>query len=233
MEKYSHIANSPLLWIVTAIALALVMIQAYLVLHKSWIAGKEMGISEEKLKTAVKTSLIASVGPSIVVTVGMISLLVVVGGATALMRLGYIGNVTYEIMAAEFAASAYGTTLTSTNIPPEVFSTALWGMAFGCIGWIAFAGLFADKMGRFVDKLSGKSAVKVMFVSTGAMLGAYGYFGASYVMGMNKNTAAFVTGFIVMQLVVILYKKTKIKWLNQWSVAIAMISGIVAASIFN
>lgn len=230
MENYAHIANSPILWAVTIVAIGLVLIQAYGVLKKAWTAGRKMGISEEKLKTAVKTSIIAAVGPSFVVVVGMVSLIIVVGGPTALMRLGYIGNVVYEIMATEFAASAYGTTITSSNIPAGVFSTALWGMAIGCIGWIVFAGVFTDKMGRFVDKLSGKSAAKVIAISTGAMIGAYGYFGANYIMGTNKNMVAFITGFIVMQIVLLIYRKIKIKWLNRWSVAIAMFSGIIVAA---
>lgn len=232
MENYAHIANSPVMWVVTIVAIGLVVLQAFGVLKKSWSAGKELGISEEKLKAAVKTSMIASVGPSLVIVVGMISLIIVVGGPTALMRLGYIGNVVYEILATQFAASAYGTTISASNIPAGVFSTALWGMAFGCIGWIVFAGLFTDKIGRFVDKLSGKSVAKVTAISTGAMLGAYGYFGAGYIVSADKNTVSYITGFVTMQIVLLIYRRTKIRWLNQWSTAIAMFSGIIAAALF-
>lgn len=231
MEGYANIANSPLLWGITAVAVALVLFQTIRFLKKSFTAGKEMGISKEDMKTAFVTGSISAVGPSVVIVIGMVSLLIVVGGPTALMRLAYIGNVAYELLAAQFAADAYGVALTDAVIPPEVFSTALWGMAIGCVGWIIVTALLTHRMDKFTNKLAGGNASMITVVSTAAMLGAYGYLNAGYAISMDGNTIALITGFLIMLVITIAYKKTKKKWLNEWGLTFAMVGGVIAAAI--
>lgn len=231
MEGYRNIANSPVLWAITAVALGLVVLQAYLILRKSIKAGKEMGISNERMKSAFKTGFISSFGPTFVIVIGMVSLLIVVGGPTALMRLGVIGGVSYELLAAQFAAEAYGVSLTDSVIPAEVFSTALWLMSIGCMGWIVFTAIATDKMGKFTKKMSGKSAATFSALSIGAMLGAYGYLNAGYAISMDNNTVALFVGALTMLGIIFLYNKTHKKWLNEWSLTIAMAAGMIAATI--
>ena len=232
MEGYAHIANSPILWAITAIAIGLVLLQAFLILKKTITAAKHVGISNDKMKTAFKTGFISSFGPTIVIVIGMVSLLVVVGGPTALMRLSYIGNVAYELLAAQFAAESYGMSLTNPVLPPEVFCIALWCMALGCIGWIVFTALATDKMGKVTQKFSGKSAKVFGAVSTGAMLGAYAYLNAGYAVSMDGNTVAMVVGALVMLVVLKAYKKTHMKWLNEWSLTLAMVGGMIVGAFF-
>jgi len=225
------IANSPLLWGITLTAVVVVLVQATLFLKKSYVAGKEMGLAESDLKLAFKTGTIASVGPSVVIVVGMVSLLITVGGPTALMRLAYIGNVVYELMSVGFAADAYGVGRTAAEITPEVFVTSLWCMAIGCIGWVLFTVLFTDKLEVIRDKMAGGESKLIPVISSAAMLGAYGYFNAGYVVGMNKNTVAIVTGFVVMTAITLLYRKTQNKLLNEWGLTIAMFTGMLLAVI--
>lgn len=232
MEGYAKIANSPVLWLITAIAVGLVLFQTINFLRKSFKAGREIGIPEEDLHTAFKTGCISAVGPSVVVVIGMVSLLIVVGGPTALMRLAYIGNVAYELLAAQFAADAYGVALTDAVIPPEVFSTALWGMAIGCVGWIVVTALLTHRMDKFTNKLAGGSAAMVTVISSAAMLGAYGYLNAGYAISLDGNTVALLTGFVIMLIVTYAYKKTKKKWLNEWGLTFAMVGGVIVAALF-
>lgn len=229
--SFIEIANSPILWGITLLAVFLVIVQATIFLKKSYTAGKEMGISEDDLKLAFKTGTIASVGPSIVIVVGMVSLLITVGGPTALMRLAYIGNVVYELMSVGFAADAYGVGRTAAEITPEVFATSLWCMAIGCIGWVLFTVLFTDKLEVIRDKMAGGESKLIPVISSAAMLGAYGYFNAGYVISMNSNTVAILTGFITMTFITLLYRKTKNKLLNEWGLTIAMFSGMLLAVI--
>ena len=59
--------------------------------------GPQMGVTKEQMKEAAKSSLVASIGPSIVIVTGMVSLLASVGGPLAWMRLAFIGSVMYEL----------------------------------------------------------------------------------------------------------------------------------------
>ena len=80
-QEVRELAYSPILWAVTITAISLVLILATFYLVKAVKVSKEMGITQKQLKDAAKTSAIASIGPTIVICVGMISLLVMVGAA--------------------------------------------------------------------------------------------------------------------------------------------------------
>ena len=57
------------------------------------------------------SSAITSIGPSIVILSGLLSLLITVGGPMAWMRLSMIGSVMFESMAAGFGTSSVGVQL--------------------------------------------------------------------------------------------------------------------------
>lgn len=134
-QEVRELAYSPILWAVTITAISLVLILATFYLVKAVNVSKEMGITQKQLKDAAKTSAIASIGPTIVICVGMISLLVMIGAPTAWMRLSVIGDITQELMAVGFATDAYGLTATAESITPEILQIAVFLMAIACIGY--------------------------------------------------------------------------------------------------
>ena len=231
MKGYGHIANSPVLWIVTVVAVGIVLMQTVMFLKKCFSTGKKIGISDERLKTAFTTGAISAIGPSIVIVIGMVSLLIVVGGPTAMLRLSYVGNVAYELLAVEFAADAYGVSATAANVPAEVFCVALWGMAIGCVGWPLVSGLFTDKMDKLTNKFAGSATGMVPAISSAAMLGAYGYLNSSYAVSLDKNTVALLVGAIIMIVVTLAYRKYHKRWLNEWGLTFAMLGGVIIAAI--
>ena len=87
------IANSIPMWIACGIPVILVIAQALVFAKKSYSAGKKIGLTEKQMKNAIKSSAITSIGPSIVILSGMLSLLITVGGPMAWMRLSLIGSV--------------------------------------------------------------------------------------------------------------------------------------------
>lgn len=232
-QELLKIVNSPLLWIITVIALGIILFQAFVFLQKSLKAGKELGISEKQLKTAIKTGTISAIGPSLVIVSGMLSLLVVVGAPTALMRLSYVGNVGYELLAAAFAADAYGVELLPANMTPEIFTTALYCMALGCIGYVLIPVIFIKQLDKIRNKLAGGNAQMVTVVSSAAMLGAFAYFNAGYIVAPSRSTISMLVGFFLMAGITVIYKKLKINWLLQWGMSIAMFSGMIIGSFFR
>ena len=73
------IANSIPMWIACGIPVILVIAQALIFAKKSYSAGKKIGLTEKQMKNAIKSSAITSIGPSIVILVTMISLIVSMG----------------------------------------------------------------------------------------------------------------------------------------------------------
>lgn len=85
--EYLKVANSPLLWIACIPAVALVMVQAFMFARRAWKTGPQMGVSKEQMVRGAKSAAIASLGPSLVIVIGAVSLLASVGGPLAWMRL--------------------------------------------------------------------------------------------------------------------------------------------------
>ena len=61
--NYLELANSPLMWVGAAIAVGIVVFQSVLFFRKSLKAAKEIGIEQEKINMAIKSSAISSIGP--------------------------------------------------------------------------------------------------------------------------------------------------------------------------
>lgn len=95
-----------------------------------------MGLTEQQMKGAIKSSAITSIGPSIVILSGMLSLLVSVGAPMAWMRLSFIGSVMFESMAAGFGTASVGVKLGADEMTELAFAMAVWTMILGSIGWI-------------------------------------------------------------------------------------------------
>ena len=83
MQDYLSIANSGLMWAAVSVPMAVMAVQVYLLLTRSLKDGKRMGIKNEQIKSAVIASATASVGPSVSILAGMVSLMVMMGAPIA------------------------------------------------------------------------------------------------------------------------------------------------------
>ncbi len=125
--EYLKLANGLGMWISCIPAVALVVFQALLFTKKAVNDGQKMGITKEQMWNSAKSAFAASIGPSLVIVIGMVGLLTSMGGPVAWMRLSYIGSVMYELSAADRAATAAGCTLGTNNMTAEAFANAVWG----------------------------------------------------------------------------------------------------------
>lgn len=228
---YLKLANHPVMWLLAGLAVAVVIIQAIVFSLKSYKAGKEMGITDKQMKAAMKSSAISSIGPSMVILAGMVSLIVTMGGPMSWMRLSLIGSVTYELMAAGFGADAMGVALGSSGMSNVVFTNAVWAMTLGSLGWLIFTLLFTHKMDKLNNVLSNGKKAMVPIISAGAMLGAFSYFNADKVLNFDKGSVACIGGLVIMMALTHITKKKNIEWLKQWSLSIAMFGGMIIGAI--
>lgn len=125
------LANSLPMWIACGIPVVFVMIQALLFAREAYRSGEKVGLTKTQMNKAIKSSAVTSIGPSIVVLSGMLSLLVTVGGPVGWMRLSMIGSVMFESIAAGLGTSAVGVTLgtdpmTSGNFDNDCINSDHW-----------------------------------------------------------------------------------------------------------
>lgn len=236
--EYLKTANNLWMWISVLPPVGLVIYQAYLFMKKAMETGKLMGITQEQMKTGAKSAFVASLGPSLVIVIGMVGLLTSIGGPVAWLRLAYIGSVMYELPAADRAATAAGSTLGTSNMTVEAFANAVWIMTVCSLGWIIISALFTDKMGVLRDKVAGNSRAVLAVIATAGGLGGMSYQaftraipapGGSFV---NAQTIAVVAGFIIMVVMNLYHKKTGKAWAKQFGITIAMVGAMVVGSVF-
>lgn len=229
---YLQIANSFPMWIAAGLAILLALFQAFIFAKKSYETGKEIGLTEMQMKSAMKSSFITSLGPSLIILTGLLSLLVTVGGPMAWMRLSFIGSVMFELMSVGFGTEAVGVTLGVDPMTKVAFANAVWTMILGSIGWIVFSTLTADKMDKVQTRFSKGDKGLVKIISIAAMLGSFGSLVSGHLVALNKNTIAAIAGGIIMVILSPLADKKDIKWLKEWGLAIALFGGMIVAVIF-
>ncbi|TCU68168.1 uncharacterized protein DUF5058 [Tissierella praeacuta] len=228
---YLKIANSFPMWLAAGLAISLALFQAIIFAKKSYSTGKEIGLTEEQMKSAIKSSFITSLGPSFVILTGLLSLLVTVGGPMAWMRLSFIGSVMFEMMAAGFGTEAVGVKMGIDPMTNIAFANAVWTMILGSLGWIVFSTLTADKMEKVQTKFSKGDKGLLSIISITAMLGSFGSLVSGHLMAMNKNTIAALSGGAIMLILSPIAEKKNIKWLKEWALTIALFGGMIIAAL--
>ena len=219
------------MWIACGIAVALVIVQAVVFAKNAYSAGKKVGLTDKQMKGAIKSSAITSIGPSIVILSGMLSLLITVGGPMAWMRLSLIGSVMFESIAAGFGTSAVGVTLGADKLTPLALDMAVWTMILGSIGWVIFATFSANRMDKVQTKLTGGDPAKLTAISGAAIIGAFSSMSASHLVRMNKNSIACVLGAVIMGVLVTVSDKMNIKWLREWNLTISILAAMIITAV--
>lgn len=228
---YLKLANHPLLWIASTVAVSIVVVQSLIFAIKSCKVGKTMGITDKQIKSAVKSSAISAIGPSMTIFAGMVSLIVTMGGPIAWMRLSFIGSVIFESMSAGFGTDALGITLGSPEMTKLAFTNAVWTMILGSLGWIILTLLFGHKLDKITNVISSGKKSFIPIISLGAMLGSFAYLNADRVLRFDNGTIACISGMAIMVILCMLEKKKNIKWLREWGLTISMFSGMIIASV--
>lgn len=232
-EEVSKLVNSPILWAITILTIGLVVLLAVLYLVKTIRFGRQVGITDEQVKIAIKTSCVSSIGPSIVIMVGMIALLIAVGAPTALMRLSVVGNVSYELISAGFAAEAFGVSLEAANMTPQIFQTAVFIMAIGCVGYLVVPMIFVTSFEKALDRMnsSGRNKNLSALISSATLLACYAYIEVPYIVSLDASTVALLVGFVSTLILSGIQRRTNAKWLLEWGMLICMFIGMIAGVI--
>lgn len=229
---YLEIANSLPMWIACGLCVLLTIIQAAVFTLRAKKACPKVGISDTEFKEMIGVAANSSIGPSVVILVGMISLMVAMGSPVAWYRLSFIGSVTHELTGATFGAEAVGVTLGGEDMNALAFANGVWVMSLVAIPWILFTALFTPQMSKIRSKMAGGDATLIPVVSAAAIVGAAAYLCMSRVLRFDSQTVASLVGFITMFILVKVNNKFKKKWISEWGFTIAMFVGMIASVLF-
>ena len=229
--NYLELANSPVMWIASTLAISIVLLQSGIFFKKSLVAAKEEGITDKQVKTAIKSAAVASIGPAVVILVTMISLIVSMGAPVAWMRLSFIGSVMFESIAAGIGTGAVGVQLGVDELTPLALTMAVWTMIIGSVGWIIFSTFAADKMDKIQNKLAGSNPAGLTIISSGAIIGVFAAMCGQKLVVVDKTALATILGGVAMFAMMTLTKNEKFAKLREWNLTIAMLVAVVITAI--
>ena len=232
-----QIANSIPMWVACAIPVALILFQAIFFMNKARQACRDIDYPDEKVKQAIKASAITSIGPSLVILSGMLSLLVTVGGPVGWMRLSLIGSVMFESIAAGIGTQQVGVALGTDPMTPTALAMAVWTMVLCSIGWVIFATFSASRMEKIQHKITGGSTKRMALISSAAIIACFSSFVANNLIKFTaegqfyfaKSALSAILGAILM--FIMMKVSANNKKLAEWNLFIAMVGAMILTAI--
>lgn len=114
-------------------------------MYRAWKRGKEIGLTEQKMKSVITGSALFSIVPSIPILIILVMLMSVLGKYFPWLRLSVIGSSSYENVAANIAARSFGLlSYTDEGYNASIFVSTMWAMSI-CILYEPLLVIFGQK----------------------------------------------------------------------------------------
>jgi hypothetical protein len=110
----------------------------------------------------------------------------------------------------------------------------MWGMALNNAGWMCCALLLTHRMSRIVLSLGKKYSVKrIAYCTTGASIGLFAYLLANQIVVNHTIQKDVGAAAAAATLLLITYGLSSLKHLKEFSLGLAMIAGMAAATLIS
>ncbi len=231
MEAVLKVANEFGVWVCAGALVSVALIQVILYYRQLFKAAEVVEVSRDDLKLAFRTGAVTAIGPVIAIFIIMVGLMSVIGGPMAWMRLAVIGAAPTELTAATLGAEAAGVEFGGEGYNLQVMAVSWWTMAINGAGWLLFVGLFCHKLEDLREKAGGGNPVWLGILSVSAMLGVFGFLNSRYIIKMGGPLLAVIFGAIAM--IVLVKISRKVPAIKEYTLGIAMLIGMFAATILS
>ncbi len=228
------VANSSAMAILCGITILIVLLQPVLFVMAALKRAKELNMSREEIKQAATSSAVFSIIPSLPIIISYLLLVPALGRFFPWLRLSVVGSAVYETMVANMAAEAFGLeSITSGDIPADIFIGIVFVVTIGILGGNIFNVLFLKTYDKKVEALKTKNASLVPMITTAMFLGLYGTMAAPHLTNFSSIpaiSAIFVAGIsaLVLGKVAVRFKKLK-----EFAFPLSMIIGMLASCVVN
>lgn len=232
---YLDVANSPIVFILCAVVILVVAVQAILFIRKGLKRGRELGMSETTLKKAITNSVMLSIVPSLPIIVMMLALSVPLGKYFPWLRLSIVGSAVYEGTAANVAAQSQGLAdISDPGMTPNVFVVVMFVMTIGIIWGIVFNILFMNQLDKFSQKAKQSGSTFVPVFSAALFTAMLITLSMPYVANARnlESIVAFVTAGLTTILCNYLAKRFNKPLINDFSLPIALIVGMASVIVY-
>ncbi len=219
--------NSPVLYLIVGIILAVVLAQAVFFLVRAYRRGVKIGMSKEVLTKTMVRAGVFTIAPAVAILVGIVALSQKLGIPLPWLRLSVIGSFSYETIAANiFKGNVSDAT---------AYVTVALVMTCGMLVSMFLPLITGKKIQRGLMKMRNKDKKWGEIFMTALFLGMISAF-LGYVFGGVGEGASgwipvlvFFVSAVVMALCGLLLKVTKWRWINDYALPFCIIVGMVSA----
>ena len=226
-EQIFSIKNGTYLYIMGIIVAIFVLGQSVFFLVNAWKRGKEIGLSESKMKAAAVSSATFSIVPSVPIVLSLLTLAATLGVPYAWTRLSVIGSMVYEVSAAE-AVAASG----DLGGDLSVFASAMWVMALGILIGPIINMFFLKKYQSRIKALRLKSTVWTEILIAALFMGMISALGSKEIAKGGIALYTLFSGAVIMGLFGLIISLTKAKWLENFALPISMLGAIALSVLY-
>ena len=224
---FMEIANSWQVWLCAFLCVSVILVQAIWFAKLCFKNATSVGLNKDECMKSFRCGMTTAIGPSISNFIGAISMIAVMGGPLAWMRLSMIGAASTELTAASIAATAYGTTLGGEGYDIYAMANSWLMLAVNGCGWLLVVVLLTPHMEKVRQKIGGGDEVWLGLITAAASIGLFAYMATPYYVNIIQVPAeawAAITGTIVM--ILCIKGSAKIAWLKEYALGIAILAGI-------
>lgn len=225
-------ANDGFLYGITAVVIAFVVIQSVVFLLKAWRRGCAIGMDRGKLKRIVISSAIFTVAPAFAILLGVVALSKALGFPLPWLRLSVVGALTYELPAAQSAASVFGYSLSNRITDKTVFAAVAWVMTVGIIPGLILTPAFGRKIEDGLIKIKSKDQKWGEIFMSGLFLGMISAFLGVVFAHVGEGIRGWIPVFVMLASAVIMMicglirNKTGAKWIEDYALPISMLGAM-------
>ena len=232
--SHLDIANSSAMAILCGITILIVLLQPVLFIFAAVKRSKELNMPKEELKEAAVSSAVFSIIPSLPIIISYLILVPSLGRYFPWLRLSVVGSASYETMAANMAAEAFGLeSISVPDIPVDVFVSIVFVVTVGILGGNIFNVFFLKTYDKKVESLKNKNARLVPVITTAMFLGLYGTMSAPHITNFtNIPAVAAIVGAGVAALIFDRIAR-RVKRLKEFAFPLGMIVGMLTSCVVN
>ena len=230
--------NSPILFALAGVIVAVVLAQSVFFLVKAWRRGREIGMGADKLKRVAVTAGVFTIAPAIVISV--ITLAKDLGLPLPWLRLSVVGSLSYETIAATNAESAMGLTFGQVSaLTASQYVTIAAVMTVSIMLGIWLVPLIGKKLLNGVislenrDKKWGDIFSASLFIG---MISAFlGYVFCDFGVVFKGDSSGLIPPLVmlvsalVMGIAGLAVKKLKWRWISDYALPISLVLGMASA----
>lgn len=152
-------SESGFMYGIAAVVIAFVLFQSFFFLIRAWRNGEKAGLTKEAMKNAITSSALFTIAPAIAILATVVTLASTLGIVLPWIRLTVVGNLQYEVTAAQAAMESFkggdkiavfGKEITD----PEIFATVAWVMTIGVIISMILLPVFLKKLQSKLGKVT-------------------------------------------------------------------------------